>query len=131
MTPNVDTVYSQAWLDISTEPMVYVLPETDRFCNVQLLDAWTNTAAVLDKAGAYAIALPGWEGELPDGVTRVDVPTATMWSITRTVLSGNEDCPMSMLFRSRCSSCRFRLMYREASMPHRRELIKRKMTLFP
>ena len=93
VTPNVDTVYSQAWLDISTEPMVYVLPETDRFCNVQLLDAWTNTAAVLDKAGAYAIALPGWEGELPDGVRRVDVPTATMWSITRTVLSGNEDLP--------------------------------------
>ena len=93
VTPNVDTVYSQAWLDISTEPMVYVLPETDRFCNVQLLDAWTNTAAVLDKAGAYAIALPGWEGELPDGVTRVDVPTATVWSITRTVLSGNEDLP--------------------------------------
>ena len=93
VTPNVDTVYSQAWLDISTEPMVYVLPETDRFCNVQLLDSWTNTAAVLDKAGAYAIALPGWEGELPDGVTRVDVPTATMWSITRTVLSGNEDLP--------------------------------------
>lgn len=93
VTPNVDTVYSQAWLDISTEPMVYVLPETDRFCNVQLLDAWTNIAAVLDKAGAYAIALPGWEGELPDGVTRVDVPTATMWSITRTVLSGNEDLP--------------------------------------
>lgn len=93
VTPNVDTIYSQAWLDISTEPMVYVLPETDRFCNVQLLDAWTNTAAVLDKAGAYAIALPGWEGELPDGVTRVDVPTATMWSITRTVLSGNEDLP--------------------------------------
>ena len=61
--------------------------------NVQLLDAWTNTAAVLDKAGAYAIALPGWEGELPDGVTRVDVPTATMWLITRTVLSGNEDLP--------------------------------------
>ena len=93
VTPNVDTVYSQAWLDISTEPMIYVLPETDRFCNVQLLDAWTNTAAVLDKAGAYAIALPGWEGELPDGVTRVDVPTATVWSITRTVLSGNEDLP--------------------------------------
>ena len=93
MTPNVDTVYSQAWLDISAEPMIYVLPETDRFCNVQLLDAWTNTAAVLDKAGAYAIALPGWEGELPDGVTRVDVPTATVWSIARVVLSGDEDLP--------------------------------------
>ena len=93
VTPNVDTVYSQAWLDISAEPMIYVLPETDRFCNAQLLDAWTNTAAVLDKAGAYAIALPGWEGELPDGVTRVDVPTATVWSIARVVLSGDEDLP--------------------------------------
>ena len=93
VTPNVDTLYLQAWLDIGAEPMVYVLPETDRFCNVQLLDAWTNTAAVLDKAGAYAIALPSWEGELPEGVTRVDVPTATVWTIARIVLSGNEDLP--------------------------------------
>lgn len=93
VTPNVDTVYSQAWLDIGAEPMIYVLPETDRFCNVQILDAWTNTAAVLDTAGAYAIALPDWEGELPDRVTRVDVPTATVWSIARVVLSGDEDLP--------------------------------------
>ena len=91
VSPNVDTLYSQAWLDISAEPVIYVLPEADRFCNVQLLDAWTNTAAVLDKAGAYAIALPSWEGELPEGVTRVDVPTATVWTIARIVLSGNED----------------------------------------
>lgn len=34
VTPNVDTVYTQAWLDISAEPMVYVMPETDRFFNV-------------------------------------------------------------------------------------------------
>lgn len=93
VTPNVDTVYSQAWLDISREPMIYVLPKADRFCNVQILDAWTNTSAVLDKAGVYAITLPDWEGDLPDGVTRVDVPTATVWSIARVVLSGNEDLP--------------------------------------
>lgn len=93
VTPNVDTVYSQAWIDISKEPMIYVLPKKDRFCNVQLLDAWTNTAAVLDKTGAYAIALPSWKGELPDGVERVDVPTATVWSIARVVLSGDEDLP--------------------------------------
>ena len=93
VTPNVDTLYSQAWLDIGAEPMVYVLPETDRFCNVQLLDAWTNTAAVLDQAGTYIIALPSWTGELPENVTRVDVPTETVWSIARVVLSGNEDLP--------------------------------------
>ncbi len=52
VTPNVDTIYSQVWYDLSEEPMVYELPETDRFCKVQVLDAWTNTAAVLDQAGA-------------------------------------------------------------------------------
>jgi len=93
VTPNVDTIYSQVWYDLSEEPMVYELPETDRFCKVQILDGWTNTAAVLDKAGAYAITLSTWEGELPEGVTRIDVPTSMAWSITRIVLSGEEDLP--------------------------------------
>ena len=93
VTPNVDTVYSQVWYDLSEEPIIYVLPETNRFCKVQILDAWTNTPAVLDEAGVYAITLSSWEGELPEGVTRIDVPTAMAWSITRTVLSGEEDLP--------------------------------------
>ena len=70
-----------------------MLPEAGRFCKVQVLDAWTNTPAVLDQAGTYAITLSSWEGELPEGVTRIDVPTALAWSITRTVLSGEDDLP--------------------------------------
>lgn len=93
VSPNVDTVYSQAWYDLGDEPMVYVLPETDRFCNVQILDAWTNTVCVFDQAGSYAIVHSAWEGDLPEGLTRIDVPTMTAWSITRTVLSGEEDLP--------------------------------------
>ncbi len=93
VTPNVDTIYSQAWYDLGDEPIIYVFPETDRFCNVQIFDAWTNTVSVFDKAGAYAIALSTREGDLPEGVTRINVPTATAWSITRTVLSGEEDLP--------------------------------------
>ena len=50
VTSNVDTIFSQVWYDLSEEPMIYELPETDRFCKVQVLDAWTNTAAVLDLA---------------------------------------------------------------------------------
>ena len=44
VTPNVETIYTQAWLDLSEEPMIYIVPATDRFFNVQVLDAWTNTA---------------------------------------------------------------------------------------
>lgn len=93
VTPNVDTVYTQAWLDLSAEPMVYVMPKADRFFNVQVLDAWTNTTTVLEKAGTYAFTSSGWKGDLPDGVTRVDVPTSMVWLIARVVLSGQEDLP--------------------------------------
>lgn len=93
VTPNVDTVYTQAWLDIGEEPMIYVVPEADRFFNVQVLDAWTNTVSVLDKPGAYAIALPNQKFDVPADVTRIDVPTATVWTIARIVLSGEDDLP--------------------------------------
>ncbi|MBQ0071826.1 MAG: DUF1254 domain-containing protein, partial [Spirochaetales bacterium] len=91
VSPNVDTIYSQVWYDLSEEPIIYVLPETDRFCKVQVMDAWTNTPAVLDKAGVYAITLSSWNGELPEGIIRINVPTSMAWSITRTVLNGEED----------------------------------------
>ena len=78
VSPNVDTIYTQAWLDVRAEPMLYVVPETDRFFNVQVLDGWTNTIAVLEE---------------PEGVRRVEAPTDTVWCIARIVLSGQEDLP--------------------------------------
>ena len=93
VTPNVDTIYTQAWLDISEEPMIYVVPQTDRFFNVQVLDAWTNTAAILEEPGAYAIVRSGWQGTLPEGVRKVEVPTTMVWTIARIILSGQEDLP--------------------------------------
>ena len=44
VTPNVDTYYSRLWMDMNEEPVVFEFPDVkDRFCNVQVLDAWTNT----------------------------------------------------------------------------------------
>ena len=101
VSPNVDTIYTQAWLDVSAEPQIYVVPETGRFFNVQVLDAWTNTAAVLEAPGAYAIAYSGWEGTLPEGVRRIDVPTRTVWTIARIMLSGPDDLPNVAALQSR------------------------------
>ena len=58
-----------------------------------IYDLQRFTAAVLDRAGAYAITRANWSGDLPEDVTRIDVPTAMAWSITRTVLSGEADLP--------------------------------------
>lgn len=76
MTPNVDTIYSQVWYDLSEEPMVYELPETDRFCKVLSMDPVTffnkanelmvkNSPAAADKEMLEKIAAvnigPGME----------------------------------------------------------------------
>ena len=100
VTPNVDTIYTQAWLDLSEEPMIYVVPATDRFFNVQVLDAWTNTAAVLEEPGSSA----------PAGRERFQKVSGRSKFLQRP--SGRspvsfsleqKTCRMSMRSRSRCS----------------------------
>ena len=44
--PNVDTLYSSAFLDLAEGPMVLEVPEVkDRFYLMAMLDAWTNNFA--------------------------------------------------------------------------------------
>lgn len=91
VTPNVDTIYTQVWLDLGEEPIIYTMPKADRFFNVQLLDAWTNTVKVLTEPGDYAFVKKDWDGKLPAGVEKVEFPTQMNWFIARCLLKGNDD----------------------------------------
>lgn len=91
VTPNVDTVYTQVWLDLENEPVIYSMPAADRFFNAQLLDGWTNTVDVLTAPGVYAFTHADWKGELPEGMIRVNVPTQMAWFISRCLLLDEND----------------------------------------
>jgi hypothetical protein len=74
--PNADTLYTDAWLDVSKEPMVLTTPDMgDRYFMMPMLSGWTNvfrspgTRTTGQKAQTYAITGPGWSGALPAGVT--------------------------------------------------------------
>lgn len=78
-TPNSDTPYSMALLDLRAEPMVLCMPEIEkaRYYDVQLVDLYTDNYGYMGSrttgngAGCYAVAGPDWSGETPKGIAKV------------------------------------------------------------
>jgi hypothetical protein len=78
-TPNSDTPYSWAGLDLRAEPIVLTVPtiEKNRYYSVQFTDAYTFNFAYLgtrttgNDSAVYMVAGPGWKGETPKGVKKV------------------------------------------------------------
>ncbi|MBN1166908.1 MAG: DUF1254 domain-containing protein [Methanospirillaceae archaeon] len=102
VSPNVDNIYSSAFLNLNTSAMVFVKPETDRYCSVQFLDAYTNTVDVVgsgsrtgDSQDEVTCLITGrnYEGVVPDGMKQIAIPTDMAWIIIRTVVNGSEDLP--------------------------------------
>lgn len=97
VTPNVDTIYSQCWMNLSEEPLVFHKPAADRFLSVEILDYYTNSVAILGTGGdtqearTYLITGPGWEGVVPDGLVQVEIPTNGAWLLVRTLIDGQDD----------------------------------------
>lgn len=74
VSPNNDTPYSTATLDLRAEPLVLSVPDMgDRYYTFQLVDMATNnfayigTRATGNKAGKFALAGPDWKGTLLRG----------------------------------------------------------------
>ena len=92
VTPNVDTYYSRLWLDMTAEPIVLEFPDVkDRFCNVQVLDAWTNTTKLITDGGTYIFTRKGQNVTVPPGAILVEMPTAMGWCIVRVLNNGEGD----------------------------------------
>jgi hypothetical protein len=96
--PNADTLYSTGWLDLSAEPMLLHVTDTQgRYYLVQFMDLWTETFDVTGKRttgtgeGWFAITGPGWKGELPEGVKQIKSPTTLVWALGRIQTNGAAD----------------------------------------
>src|SRR4029077_3319992 len=79
VTPNSDTPYSFAWLDLRAEPIVLSVPDVEkgRYYSVQLEDGNTfnygyiGSRATGNDAGDYMVVGPDWKGETPPGIKKV------------------------------------------------------------
>ena len=96
--PNADTLYSQVWFDVSQEPLVLSVSDTNgRYYMLPMLDMWTDVFAAPGsrtsgtKAANFAIIGPLWKGKLPDGIEPIYSPTSIGWIIGRTQTNGVAD----------------------------------------
>jgi hypothetical protein len=93
-TPNNDTLYSTAFVDLGAGPATLVLPATgDRYFSVHFMDAYTNTFAILGTrttgpdGGTFTLVGP--RGAAPAGAVRS--PTPWIWIVVRTLVDGQAD----------------------------------------
>ncbi|MFM6927258.1 MAG: DUF1254 domain-containing protein [Bdellovibrio sp.] len=107
-SPNVDTLYSTAWLDVSQEPIILSIPESNgRYFMIPLLSAWTNVFAAPGvrttgtQKAEYAITGPGWDGALPSNVKQIRAPTNIVWVLGRVYTKGPSDQERAYAFQDR------------------------------
>jgi len=90
--PNVDTLYSSAFLDLTGGPVKLILPDqNNRFHMIQIMDAYTNnvlnapgTRTTGDTGGEFIIAGPDWTG-----AAQFKLPTNYAWVLGRTLVKSD------------------------------------------
>ncbi len=99
--PNVDTLYTTAFIDMAQGPWVFEMaPNSDRYELMPFMDAWTNvfaspgTRTTGTAGGVFLLAGPGWNGPTPAGMQLLRSPTRMVWLIGRTQTNGVSDFPV-------------------------------------
>ncbi|WP_206244833.1 DUF1254 domain-containing protein [Novosphingobium terrae] len=93
-TPNADTIYANAFIDLRHGPATLTLPSLgDRYGSLALMDMFSDHIAVLGSrtTGQHGgtFTLVGPEGPAPAGAIRATTPW--VWALARVVVNGPED----------------------------------------
>ncbi len=98
VTPNNDTLFTNAWLDLSSGPVIIEVPEMgQRYWVLGFLDAWTNPWAYAGRrtTGGSAQRLfvhgPDWTGPVPAGMHCITAPGDDVWVIGRILADADPD----------------------------------------
>ncbi|MCE6970539.1 DUF1254 domain-containing protein [Cereibacter sphaeroides] len=106
--PNFDTLYSSAFLDLRSEPVVVSVPDTaGRYYLLPMLVMWSDVFAspgwrtTGTEAGHFVVVAKGWQPDrrasliedhgLPAETQVIEAPTSFVWIVGRTKTDGPAD----------------------------------------
>lgn len=94
-TPNNDTLYLSAWLDLTQGPVTLTVPDAgDRYWSVALMDMYSNNNAVLGSrtvGGAGGVFTLCGPGQASTGPNPVRIATPHAWALARVLVDGPEE----------------------------------------
>ena len=102
-TPNNDTLYSQAWLNLEKGPVTISVPASgDRYYCVPLMDMYTNNFAIVGTrtsgSAARTFTVIGPDDTRKDPMA-IRAPTNSVWILGRTIVDGDADLPKAHAFQ--------------------------------
>ena len=107
-TPNNDTFYSSAWLDLSLEPLFLTVPPVgDLYYSYAFLDLFTNNFAYVSHRlhgghpPPHMIVGPTWNGDASSEVKLLRAPTNSVWLIGRILVEGPEEVDPVRILQAR------------------------------
>jgi hypothetical protein len=107
-TPNVDTLYSTAWLDLTLEPVFLTVPDMGgRYYSFAFMSLFTDNFATVcrrldgNKPKSRMIVGPAWKGEADSDVVLVRAPTNGVWLLGRLLVDGPPDLETVWTLQSR------------------------------
>jgi hypothetical protein len=107
-TPNPDTLYSSAWLDLSVEPLFLTVPPVgDLYYSYAFLDLFTNNVGYVShrlhggQPPPHMIVGPKWNGDAPSEVKLLRAPTNSVWLIGRILVDRPEELDRLRILQAR------------------------------
>ncbi len=100
VSPNNDTLYLIAPLEVSGGPILLHTPDTGgRYYVLQFVDPWSNNFAYVGqratgtKAADWLLTPPGYTGAVPAGATVIELPNDVAVIVGRIQVDGSADLP--------------------------------------
>ncbi len=96
-TPNNDTLYGSAWLDLAGGPVTLTIPALPgRYNSAALMAVTTDVTTILGtrtggQGGRYTLVGPGFSGPAPAGTELIRSASNDAWLLIRVLVNGPDD----------------------------------------